>query len=50
MIEFLKDLYGFIRQRRKWWLVPFIFVLLVLSILIWIGGSSAISPFIYSLF
>ena len=49
-MEFLKDLWKFMRERKKIWLAPVIIILLLLGLLIVIGGSSAIAPFIYSLF
>ena len=47
---FLGDLWNFMKERRKFWLVPIILVLLILGVLIVIGGSSAVAPFIYTLF
>lgn len=47
---FLKDLWLFMKERKKFWLVPVIIVLLLLGVLIVFGGSSAIAPFIYTLF
>jgi len=49
-MEFLKDLWGFMRERKKYWLAPIIIVLLLLGILVVFGGSSALAPFVYSLF
>ncbi len=49
-MDFLKDLFKFLMQRKKFWLMPIIFILLVLGVLIVIGGGSAIAPFIYTLF
>ena len=49
-MDFLKDLWGFMRERKKYWLAPIIVILLLLGILIVFGGSSALAPFIYSLF
>lgn len=49
-MEFLKDLWLFMKERKKFWLVPLIIMLLLLGILIVFGGSSAIAPFIYTLF
>ncbi|MDW3192575.1 MAG: DUF5989 family protein [Cytophagales bacterium] len=49
-MEFLSDLWQFLKERKKFWLVPMIVVLLLLGVLIVIGGSSAIAPFIYSIF
>ncbi len=50
MDDLLKDLFAFLKERKKWWLFPVIFVLLILGIFIVMGGSSAIAPFIYTLF
>lgn len=49
-MEALRDLWQFMLERRKFWLMPLIIVLLILGILIVLGGSSAVAPFIYSLF
>ncbi|MCX6290583.1 MAG: DUF5989 family protein [Bacteroidetes bacterium] len=49
-MDFLKDLWKFLRARKKFWLAPLIIVLLLLGILIVIGGGSALAPFIYTLF
>jgi uncharacterized membrane protein YjdF len=50
MKEFVRDLGGFLIERKKFWLMPFIAVLLVLSLLIAAAQYSAVSPFIYTLF
>ena len=49
-MDFLKDLWGFLRQRRKFWLVPVILVLLTFGALIVLTSGTAIAPFIYTLF
>jgi len=49
-MEFLKDIWGFVKHRKKYWLLPLIFVLLIFGILIVIGGGTAAAPFIYTLF
>jgi len=49
-MEFIKDLWGFLRQRKKFWLLPLIVVLLVFGVLIVLTAGSAIAPFIYTLF
>ena len=46
----LKDLWHFLRERKKMWLAPVVIVLLLVGILLIFGGASAIAPFIYSLF
>ena len=50
MIELLKDLWGFMKERKKFWLGPIIFVMLLLGGLIVLTQGSAIAPFIYTLF
>jgi hypothetical protein len=49
-MEFIKDLIGFLKERKKYWLVPMIVIFLLLGILIVIGGGSTVAPFIYTLF
>ena len=50
MIELLKDLWGFMRARKKFWLAPIIVVLLLLGSLVVLTQGSAVAPFIYTLF
>jgi competence protein ComGC len=50
MLEFLSDLWNFMRVRKKFWLAPIIVVLLLLSILIVIAEGTAVAPFVYTLF
>lgn len=50
MLDLLKDLWGFMRTRKKYWLAPVILILLLLGTLIVFGQGSAIAPFIYTLF
>jgi hypothetical protein len=50
MWDSIKDLWAYLRQNKKWWLTPLIIVLLLIGFLLVIGGSSVLSPFIYSLF
>ena len=49
-MDFLKDLWGFLNQRKKLWLLPAILVLLVFGTVIVLSGGTAIAPFIYTLF
>jgi hypothetical protein len=49
-MDFLKDLWAFLKVRKKFWLAPVIIILLLIGVLIVIGGGSAIAPFIYTLF
>lgn len=49
-MEFLRDIWEFVKYRKKYWLLPIIFVLLIFGVLIVIGGGTAAAPFIYTLF
>jgi len=50
MMEFLNDLWDFMRERKKFWLAPIILVMLLLGVLIVVAQGSAVAPFIYTLF
>jgi hypothetical protein len=50
MTELLRDLWGFMRVRKKFWLAPIIIVMLMLGVLIVLAQGSAVAPFIYTLF
>ena len=49
-MEFLKDLWLFVKERKKFWLAPIIIILLLLGLLIVFSGGTAVAPFIYTLF
>lgn len=46
----LREFWDFLRIRKKWWLAPIIIMLLLLGLLIFFTQSSAVAPFIYTLF
>jgi hypothetical protein len=50
MLDLLKDLWAFMRIRKKFWLAPIIIVMVLLGALIVLAQGSAIAPFIYTLF
>lgn len=50
MFELLNDLWGFMRERKKFWLAPIILVMMLLGVLIVVAQGSAVAPFIYTLF
>ncbi|MFC1773011.1 DUF5989 family protein [Pseudomonadota bacterium] len=50
MFDLLKDLWGFMRARKKFWLAPIIIIMLLLGALIVLTQGSAVAPFIYTLF
>ncbi len=49
-MEFLRDLFAFLRERRKWWLLPLILIILLIGVLLIFAESSAVGSFIYTLF
>ena len=49
-MEFLRDMLNFLKERKKFWLLPMIIVLLLLGVILVLGGGTAIAPFIYTLF
>jgi len=49
-MEFLKELWSFLRVRKKLWLVPIIIVMLILGGLLILAQGSVVAPFIYTLF
>ena len=50
MLEFLADLWAFMRERKKFWLAPIIFIMILLGALIVFAQGSSLAPFIYTLF
>jgi Family of unknown function (DUF5989) len=50
MGEFLRDLWDFMRARKKFWLLPIVIVLLLLGGLVVVSQQSALGAFIYTLF
>ncbi|MDH5325906.1 MAG: DUF5989 family protein [Gammaproteobacteria bacterium] len=50
MLDLLRDLWGFMRARKKFWLAPIILILLALGALVVLSEGSAVAPFIYTLF
>jgi len=49
-MEFLRDLWEFMMERKKWWLIPIIIALVLLSLILIFAESSAVAPFIYPVF
>jgi hypothetical protein len=50
MGDFILELWGFMKERKKFWLLPIIVALVMLSGLIVLTQGSAVAPFIYTLF
>ncbi|MCX6171105.1 MAG: DUF5989 family protein [Ignavibacteriales bacterium] len=49
-MEFLKDLWGYLKVRKKFWLLPLILILLLFGVLVVLTSGSAIAPLIYTIF
>lgn len=49
-MQFLCDVWGFLRVRKKFWLLPLLLALLLLGALVVFTGGTAVAPFIYTLF
>ncbi len=50
MISFIRELWDFMRARKKFWLLPIFIVMALLGALIVLTQGSVIAPFIYTLF
>lgn len=50
MSDFVKDLWAFMKVRKKFWLAPIIITLLTLGFLLVFAQGTAMAPFIYTLF
>lgn len=50
MIDFIKEMWSFMKVRKKFWLLPIIVLLLLLGGLLVLAQGSAVAPFIYTLF
>jgi hypothetical protein len=49
-MEVLHDIWGFLRSRKKFWLLPMLLTLLLFGLLLYFTSGTAIAPFIYTLF
>ena len=50
MYDFIRELWGFLRVRKKAWLAPIIIVMVVIAGLLILAQGSVLAPFIYALF
>ena len=50
MISFFKEFFLFLKERKKYWLLPIIIVLALFGTLIVLSQGSAVAPFIYTIF
>lgn len=49
-MEFIKELYQFMLERKKFWMIPILLMMALFGALIVLSQGSAVAPFIYTLF
>ncbi len=49
-VTILKELWNFLKVRKRFWLIPIVVIFVLLSVLIIFAQSSSLAPFIYTLF
>jgi hypothetical protein len=49
-LSILKEIWDFIKHRKRYWMVPIIIILVLVGLLLFLTEGSAIAPFIYTLF
>ncbi len=49
-MSLVSELWAFMRERKKWWLLPVIVVMLLVGTLLVLAQGSALAPFIYTIF
>ena len=50
MLELIKDLWVFLKQRKKLWMAPIIAIMVIMGVLLVLTQGSALAPFVYTLF
>jgi len=50
VLALIRELWGFMRERKKLWLAPIIVVMVLISGLLFLAQGTALAPFIYSIF
>jgi hypothetical protein len=50
MIAFVRELFAYMGERKKWWLLPIIIVLVMVGGLLILAQGSAVAPFVYTVF
>jgi len=49
-VAIIREFFQFLRERKKWWIAPVLFFLVLFGVLLIFASSSTLAPFIYSLF
>ena len=50
MTDFIKEFFGFLVHRKKYWLIPLVIILLLISLVVVLTQGTALAPFIYTIF
>lgn len=50
MLSLARELWAFMRVRKKWWLLPIVVMMALLSALLVLAQGSALAPFVYTIF
>jgi Family of unknown function (DUF5989) len=48
--QIIAEYFQFLRQQKKWWMVPLFMLLVLLGLLVWFAQGSPLAPFIYTVF
>ena len=49
-LSIIAELWAYMKMRKKWWLAPIVFFLLLIGVMLVLAEGSAVAPFIYTLF
>ena len=49
-LSILSELWDYLKMRKKWWLAPIVFFLLLIGVMLILAEGSVVAPFIYTLF
>lgn len=49
-LSIIKEFWDFLKVRKKWWLLPIMFFLVLLGALVFVSQGSVVAPFIYTIF
>ena len=50
MLDILKELFAFLIERKKFWLIPLVIAIVLIEVLLVVGQGTTLSPFIYTIF
>lgn len=49
-VGIMGEFFAFLWRQKRWWMIPMVFIIFVFGLLLVLGQSSALAPFIYTLF